>query len=192
MTLQVGDKLPNFSVLDENATRRLIYEVMRNRPSLIVWLRHSGCQFYAEVKKELESICKIPTGTLLQLVCIIPGTPDDAKDLISMNPGWIHCLADPYRSTFTQMGFGKTTFAKILFPTKKVKERRNQVAAKGCSMNWVKTLRPGNDVLQLPGAAIVTGDGIIHWMHVAEDTADLPSLSPMLERAQSYARTASG
>jgi len=187
--MQVGDKLPNFSLVDENATRRLIYEVMRNRPTLLVWLRHAGCQFFAEAKQELESISKIPTGTLLQLVVIVPGPAEEAKDLISLNPGWIHILADPYRSTYVQMGFGKTTFGKILFPSKKVKERQSQAAAKGCSINWMKSLRPGNDVLQLPGAAIVTGDGVIQWVYVAEDTADLPMISPMLERAQAYART---
>jgi hypothetical protein len=187
--MQVGDKIPNFSLLDENATRRLVYEVLRNRPALIVWLRHSGCQFYAEAKQEIERISKIPTGTLLQLVVIVLGTPDDAKELITMNPGWIHCLADPSKSTFVQMGFGRTTFAKILFPSKKVKERRKQAGAQGCSTNWVKTFRPGNDVLQLPGAAIVSAEGEIKWLHAAEDTADLPMITPMLERAQAYART---
>lgn len=95
------------------------------------------------------------------------------------------CIADPDKHSFHAMGFGDYNLLK-LFTDPALKKRRAENKAAGFSQNWGATKLA--DGAQLPGAAIIDGDGIVRWMYAGTHPGDLPPMSEMLEIARLHTK----
>jgi len=92
-----------------------------------------------------------------------------------------HCIADPTKQSYQAMGFPRTSWKEILFPTAGLRRRREEAKAAGCSVSLSGTFQKHSDVLQLPGAALIARGGKILWLHRGVHTGDLPSVDKLVE-----------
>jgi len=166
--LQPGDKMPDFEYSGADGDPRRLSDSWRDGPVWLLWMRHCGCVFFAEAMAELAA--SPPAG--IARVCILQADAAETARWCAQNAGCSTCVPDQKRETYAAIGLGHTTFGDILKPSESLKQRRNEAKTAGVKQNWLRTFAPGNDVLQLPGAALVDRDGTIRYIHRGTDTSD--------------------
>jgi hypothetical protein len=166
--LRTGDKMADFEYAGADGTPRRLSDSWREGPAWLLWMRHCGCVFFAEAMAELAG--SPPAG--VARVCILQADGPETARWCASNAGCSTCVPDPKRETFAAIGLGHTTFGDILKPSESLKQRRNEAKSAGVKQNWLRTFALGNDVLQLPGAALVDRDGTIRYIHRGADTSD--------------------
>jgi len=157
-----------FEYVDANGERHQLSEAWSKGPVWLLWMRHCGCVFFAEAMAELTNA----PPTDVARVCILQADAAETAKWCSGNAGCSSCVPDPKRETFAAIGLGHTTFGDIFKPSESLKQRRNEATTAGAKQNWLRTFAPGNDVLQLPGAALVDETGTIRHIHRGADTSD--------------------
>lgn len=94
------------------------------------------------------------------------------------------CIPDPLRESYRAMGLERTNWWEIIFASPEGRRRRAAAKAAGCSISIEGALQKHSDVLQLPGAALVSRDGRIRWLHRGSSPSDLPAPADLLTIAQ--------
>jgi hypothetical protein len=180
--VQVGDQAPalgaDFSWL------------WASGPAVIVWMRHFGCQFYPERLTELRDAQSRFHDVGVNIRCVVQGDKTEAKQFCGALGAESLCIADPLRRSYEMMGFERTSWAAILFPSPELKARRREVKAKGFKQDWGNTFRRNGDVLQLPGAALIDQKGVVRWIYRGTNTGDLPPVSTLISVAERAAALA--
>jgi len=181
--LQIGAPMPDFTYADRHGRERRLSEAWAAGPAWILWLRHCGCQFYQDAALDLGDASREFERRGLVRSCIVQGTPAEAAALCEGAGACEICVPDPERRTFSAAGLGRAQVGDVLFPSAQLKERRAQARARGAKQDWKRTFAPGNDALQLPGAALVDRSGTIRYLHVGTHTGDLPAAGDLLRIA---------
>jgi len=143
----------------------------KNKPTLMVWLRHFGCRFYQEARLLLPNLQKRLGDKGIDLICVVQGTKEEAEVFWPF-PG-IAYIPDPEKLSYKMVGLEKTSLLKILFPDRTLKRRRDEVSERGCSMDMKGTAAKSSDILQLPGLALIDPDRKIIWINRGKHTGDL-------------------
>lgn len=84
------------------------------------------------------------------------------------------------------MGFGRTSWKAMIFPSGDLKRRRAEAKQAGCSVSVQGSFQKHSDILQLPGAALMARGGRILWLHRGQHTGDLPSLAELIDVVKSH------
>jgi hypothetical protein len=176
--LGVNDRLPD-TLFGETAP-------FKNKPTLIVWLRHFGCRFYQEAKLKLPALQKRLGENGIDLACVVQGTKEEAGIFWPFPE--IGYILDPAKRSYKLIGLERTSFLKIFFPNRELKDRRAEVSTLGCSMDRKGTTSRSSDVLQLPGLALIDADKKILWVHKAKHTGDLDLSETLADRMGALAR----
>lgn len=117
----------------------------------------------------------------VRLACVVQGTAEEAGRFCGRHAMENHCIPDPTKQSYQAMGFGRTGWKEILFPSDDLRQRRREAKAAGCSVSLRGTFQKHSDVLQLPGAALIARGGKILWLHRGVHTGDLPSVGELLK-----------
>jgi hypothetical protein len=181
--LQVGAAMPDFGYSDASGRARRLSDAWAAGPAWILWLRHCGCQFYREAAIDLRETSAEFARRGLTRACVVQGTPEEAAALCEADEACENCVPDPERRSFETAGLGRARVSEVLFPSADLKARRSQARARGAKQDWKRTFAPGNDSLQLPGAALVDRSGTIRYVHAGTHTGDLPSAGELLRIA---------
>ena len=176
--LGVNDHLPE-TLFGETAP-------FRNKPTLLVWLRHFGCRFYQEAKLKLPALQERLGANGIDLVCIVQGTNEEAE--IFWPFPTIAYIPDPAKHSYKMIGLERTSLFRILFPNRDLKGRRAEVSKLGCSMDRRGTTAGSSDVLQLPGLALVDAARKILWIHRGKNTGDLDLSENLADRVGELVR----
>jgi peroxiredoxin len=124
----------------------------------------------------------------VRVVCVIQGTAEEGARFCGRH-GLPHaCIPDPEKESYRAMGFGRTSWRKMLAASKELKERRAEAKELGCGVSLAGTLKKNSDIMQLPGAALIDRGGRILWIHRGTHPADLPSADDLLRIAQDAMR----
>jgi hypothetical protein len=160
--------MPDFAYTGAGGEARNLSESWSSGPVWLLWMRHCGCVFFAEAMADLAS----SPPAAVPRVCILQADAAETAKWCAGNAGCSTCVPDPKHETFAAMGLGHATLGGILRPSESLKQRRGEAKAAGAKQNWLRTFAPGNDMLQLPGAALVGPDGTILYIHRGSDTSD--------------------
>jgi hypothetical protein len=116
--------------------------------------------------------------------CVVQGTAEEAARFCGRHGVEHVCIPDPARESYRAMGLERTSWWKILLPTARLRQSRAQAKAAGCGISLEGAFQKHSDILQLPGAALVGGDGKILWVHRGTSTEDLPAPQEILALVQ--------
>lgn len=154
--------------------------ILENEFTFIIWLRHFGCRFYQEAKLLLPYLNETLKENNITLTCVVQG---DEKEIEMFWPfDNIKVIGDPNKITYKKIGLERTNLFKILFPSKKLKERRKEVTEMGCSLNKDGMKSQSSDILQLPGALLIDKNKKIYYIHRGERTDDLDLSNKMIDK----------
>jgi hypothetical protein len=95
------------------------------------------------------------------------------------------CVHDETKASYKAMGFDDYNLLR-LFTDPALKQRRKENKAAGFSQNWGATKL--SDGAQLPGAAVIDGDGVVRWLYAGKHPGDLPPMREMLAAARETLR----
>lgn len=120
----------------------------------------------------------------VRLACVVQGTAEEAQRFCGRHGLAGRCIGDPRKQSYRAMGLRRTTWGKIIFASAELKKRRAEAQAAGCSNSLRGALQAHSDILQLPGAALISREGKILWLHRGEHTGDLPAADELLRIAR--------
>jgi alkyl-hydroperoxide reductase/thiol specific antioxidant family protein len=125
----------------------------------------------------------------IRVGCIVQGTAEEMARFCGRHGVASVCIPDPKRESYRAMGFERTDWWSIVFPTPEGRRRRAAAKAAGFPISLKGTIQKHTDVLQLPGAALVAQGGRIQWVHRGSAPSDLPSPKQLLKIAGEHLNT---
>ena len=117
----------------------------------------------------------------VRLAVIGMGTPEHARNFRDTQHVDLDLLVDPDRKAYKAAGTKKATFGELLGPKVVLKGARRGLAAR------VHQGRTIGHPAQLGGVMIVTPDGRVPYVHLADDASDNPPNSEVLDAARQAA-----
>lgn len=123
-----------------------------------------------------------------RVVAVGQGTGDEAAQICGGLGVPFACLGDPGRRAYRAFGLARAswwdvTLGPFVDDPKLAFDRIRRASLKGSRM-------PHSDVLQLPGVAIVDGEGVVAHLHRAAKTDDLPDAAAVLAQLDRLPRVA--
>ncbi|MBX5470138.1 MAG: AhpC/TSA family protein [Thermoleophilaceae bacterium] len=157
-------------------------DLWRDRPAVLVFLRHYGCTFCRAHAVQLHRDRDRFEAAGARLVAIGQGTPAHAREFLrSQKVEGLTLLVDPNRRTYEAAGTKVATFGELLGP---------RVVLKGVKRTLADGVRQGRIIghpAQLGGVLVVAPGGKVTYAYLSDDAGDLPPNEPVLEAAKAAA-----
>ena len=163
------DHQPDPAVLENTRTQDgvSLAELSRQRPQLVVFLRHSGCPFcrqaLADLKEKRQAIAAAGTG----LVLVHMQTDAEAAEFFAgygLND--VPRISDPERLLYREFDLQRGSLRQVAGPATWWRGLKAVVSGQGPG-------RPVGDVLQMPGAFLIHQGRILRaYRH--ESSSDRP------------------
>jgi peroxiredoxin len=171
-------ELKELVVKDEEGADVRLGDLWRDRPAVLVFLRHYGCTFCrANVVSFSRDREKFETAGV-RLAAIGHGTPDQAAWFRRKQKVKIALLVDPGRMSYEAAGAKLGVFSEILGA---------RVLARGVKRAIKSGVRPGRvrgEAAQLGGVLVVAPDGSVRYAYLSDDASDNPPTSEVLAAAR--------
>lgn len=120
----------------------------------------------------------------VRIGCVVQGTPEEAQRYCGR---WkaIACIPDPDRASYKAMGFPRGGLKDISYGAG-VTKATFQAMRKGFRGGLRGSLEKSSDWFQLPGAALISADGTLLWLHRGTHMGDLPDADALLAAADTH------
>ena len=144
-------------------------------PTLLVFLRHTGCIFcretVAEVRRRAEADPSFPP-----VIFFYEGTPDDGRAFFEHFYPSARAVADAPRTFYADFGVARGGLGQLLNPA---------VVACGIRATLHGHRQKGvtGDPFQMPGTFLVSGSRIL-WRHLARHAGDGPDLDEVAKQVR--------
>jgi hypothetical protein len=157
-----GDPAPTLSV-----------ELEPSSPSVVTFLRHTGCPFAEQTMRMLRGAAHSPTD--VQWVAVSHAPADATKRWCEAIGGCddVRVLSDPQREIYAAWGLGRTSLGHFL-------GRRSLAAVGGLARQGIRNRHPHGTRWQSAGAFALDPDRVVRWRHVPAHAGDLPDLNEAL------------
>ena len=173
---QVGEAAPTLEVVDDSGRRFALAELWRERPLVLVFIRHFGCPFCREQLLDMRDEQKRFRDAGGEAAVVAMGTPQQAAEFRRrMNLPFV-VLADAEQQLYRAFGVGRGTFAQIAGPAVWLS------GAKALLRGGVG--KPTGDVLQMSAAFVIDQHGIVRLAHRSVNSADNPTNDELIEKLQ--------
>jgi peroxiredoxin len=167
--------LKDIVLKDEQGKDVHLGELWRDRPAVLVLLRHYGCVFCRAQAVGLYRRRHDFEALGAHLVLIGQGTPEEARRFREMQTVDLPVLVDSDRRSYSAAGAKIATIGEIYRPG---------LVFRGLIRTLASRLRLGSIVVapgkiqqhpaQLGGVLVVAPDGSIRYAHMSEDAGDVP------------------
>jgi hypothetical protein len=162
-TPQPGDRAPSLPVA-----------LGDGRPTVVAFLRHTGCPF-AELTMQMlrEAAVRSPDTQWIA----ISHAPAGATDLWCRAVGGadgVRVASDPSRRTYAAWGLGRTSLGHFL-------GRRSLGAVASLARRGIHNRHPHGTRWQSAGTFVLDDHAIVRWLHLPAHAADLPDLDSALD-----------
>jgi peroxiredoxin len=160
-------------------------EIWRERPAVLVFLRHWGCVFCRHLAVQLHRSRNEFDEAGVVLAAIGHGTPEQAAAFRRAQGVEIPLLVDTDRRTYELAGAKVATLRELLAP---------RVVARGAKHTLLSRLRLGSIAVhqgkiighaaQLGGVLVIAPDGSVRYAHLSQDAGDDPPTREVLSAAK--------
>ena len=145
-------------------------QLLGGQPALIILTRHMDCPY-----------CEVYVGRVLtahddlgRVIVVGHGTPDELSTHHADLPREVVLVADPEQALYRAFQPRRLTRASQL----RIRLRSIPIGIRH-ALRGGRIVRPGQDLLQLGGDAIVEPDGTIRWVHLSQRADDRPSIDEL-------------
>ncbi len=111
---QIGDPAPDIELSDTSGRSRRLSGFWRERPALILFLRHFGCSCLAERREKLREEIPAYEEEGAQVVAVCQGEPERTAAVAERRGYPFPLLCDPDRRAYTLYGLLEGTAPQIL------------------------------------------------------------------------------
>jgi len=162
-------------ILDADGASFRVGDLWRERPAVIVWLRHFGCVYCREQVKELSAVEPALEAAGIRLVFIGNGTPRAARWFRDKHAAGETVLTDPELVTYRIIGTRRGVTSTLGPHTWKHAIR---ALRRGARQGRVR----GHPFEQ--GAVLVIDRrGTVHYRHVSRSAGDHPEAGDVVDAA---------
>jgi hypothetical protein len=156
------------------STGESLADASRERPLVLVFLRHFGCTFTRQILRGLQDLEQQAKQQNASLVLVHMLQSGEEIDYLGHNSD-IPRIADPRCELYRSFGLGKGGFLELFGP--QVWWRGMISVFKGCGVGHL-----AGDGLQMPGAFVFQNERIVS-SQPAHSAADLPDLAALFDHA---------
>ena len=176
---QVGDAAPDLALPDSNGHVRQLSDFWRERPALVLLLRHFGCSCLTARWERLQKEIPAYEAAGTSVVAIVQAEPERTHAVAQRRGYSFPILCDPDRVAYERYGVLEGLPAQILhnFPWKpndRVAGEHMLAARRGTERALV------DDPWQLPAEFLVWTDGRLGHVHRGQYCEDFPPQTVLL------------
>ncbi len=172
--LQVGDLVPDVTLLDEEGYEIALADLWQRGPIVLTLLRHFGCVFCRAWLKALQQHMDAFEDAGIQVVGIGIGVPKHAERVCGKKAPSVMCLSDATIGTHVAFGLGHASLGQLLDPRMMVAGAKAVLAG---NMQGI----PTGDTRMMPGTFIVDREGIIQYAFYSDHPGAHPPIADLVE-----------
>jgi hypothetical protein len=145
-------------------------ELRSGRPTVVAFLRHTGCPFAEATLHELRDAAETAPET--DWVAITHANSTATKRWLDAvgGPGGVRVASDPSRGSYARWGLGTTSLGHFL-------GRRSLRGVARLARRGIRNRHPAGTRWQSAGTFAIDRHGIVRWSHTPEHAGDLPDLA---------------
>ncbi len=172
----LGEPAPDVTLTAAGKSEPLLLSSLwKERPAVLVFLRHLGCMFCREHTAQLQE--SLPLFQELEVrIALINFESEEATQKFcsarNLNEPFL-CLSDTERNAYRAYNLSRITATELFAPH--VWARGFQAALHGHLASI-----PKGDPFQMPGVFVVDTAGILRYAYRSRDAADNPPNEPIL------------
>lgn len=180
---QAGDPAPDLALPDTDGRVRQLSEFWKERPALVLFLRHFGCSCLRERVESLQEALPDLGDAGAAVVTIVQGESERTRAVAERRGYAFPILCDPERLAYTRYGVLEGTPAQILhdFPWKP-NDRDGGELLRGPRRGTERAVV--DDPWQLPAEFLIGTNGRIVYAHRAQFCEDFPPKTVLLGAIQ--------
>ena len=156
-------------------------DLWSERPAVLVFVRHFGCQMAVEIHAKRHKFEKAD----VEVAVIGHGTPAHARDFLNLQNVDFRLLVDPDRKIYELAGAKVATLNELIGPRQ---------IMRGLKATVMSRLKQGSIAVhqgriighaaQLGGVLVVAPDGSVRYAHLSEESGDNPPVREVLAAAR--------
>ena len=176
-----GAELRDVVVQDPEGSEVRFGELWRDRPAVLVFLRHYGCVFCRAHAVQLHHARNRFEEAGARLAVIGQGTPEQAKEFRRAQSIDLPVYSDPERQAYEAAGAKVATFSELV---------NARTVARGIGHTVTSRIRQGSIAVhqgrlvdhpaQLGGVLVIAPDDSVRYAHLSEDASDNPPVDEIL------------
>lgn len=180
----LGHTAPDTALTDSAGRARRLSDFWRDRPTILLFLRHFGCLFCRGPVVEMERHHEAVLGRGARLVAIGQGTSSEVERFCRRFGATFTCLGDPERRSYRAFGLSRAGLrATLLDPFRAGPFWGIHLSLRGAFLK-------ASDWFQMPGLAVIDQHGVIRYLHRSRHAGDLPPAAAVLAALDEIAGTA--
>lgn len=167
-----------------NALKQLVLEAeggpvnlasyWQRQPLVVVLLRHLGCPVCREQLHLSADMAAEIRSAGADLLAVVHGSGQQAAALAREQAVDFPVLGDPEQDLYRLLGMKRGSLYEV---TLRPILRQPLIGLR----RLFRARRPGPDIRQLGGAAIIDSAGVLRWCYRAEDSGDIPTNKQVLD-----------
>jgi len=165
MKLKYGDAAPTFEAEDANGHIWQIPDDFKNKPFILVFLRHLGCPLCMRRLDELKAEYSRFKGMGAELMVITQSTQERVRKYSAKKSIPYPLIGDKEKKIYSLFGVRSGGLGALLAP------RVLKESAKATLKGYFHGPLEGDELL-VPAEFIIGGDGKIAWAHYGSDISD--------------------
>lgn len=160
-------------------------DLWKERPAVLVFLRHFGCVFCRQLAADFFSHRHQFEEADVELAAIGFGTPEEAREFLSRQNVDLRLLVDPDRKVYELAGAKVATLNEVIGPRQ---------IWRGLVATITSRLKQGSIVVhqgrilghaaQLGGVLLIAPDGSVRYAYLSEESGDNPPAREVLAAAR--------
>jgi peroxiredoxin len=161
------------TLLDTAGRTVALESLWRERPAMLVFVRHFGCLFCREQVAEVRSHAAAFVAAGVDVVVVGNGSVAEAAAFATEHAGSLRVLTDPTREAYCAFGMqrGWRTAANVGTVSRAVR-----ALAKG----YRQAARPQGDPFQQGGVLIFEAGGRERWRFISKEAGEHPPIEAVL------------
>jgi hypothetical protein len=147
-------------------------ELQPGRPTVVAFLRHTGCPFAEATLHELRDAAGSNPASDVEWIAVSHADrPATDRWLTAVGgPGRVRIVSDPSRESYARWGLATTSLSHFL-------GRRSLGAVAQLARAGIRNRHPTGTRWQSAGTFAVDRDGVVRWRHLPEHAGDLPDVT---------------
>lgn len=144
--------------------------LVRGRPAVVAFLRHTGCPFAEATARALREAAAAAPGSDWVAVSHAPAVATARWVDDIGGAGRVRVLIDQERLTYATWGLGRSSLAHFM-------GRRSLGEVTRLARQGIRNRHPDGTRWQRAGTFAIDARGVVRWRHLPEHAGDLPPLA---------------
>jgi hypothetical protein len=157
--------------------RELPVPLLRGRPAIVAFLRHTGCPFAERTMQTLRDEAVRAPEVQWIAISHAPAAQTERWCEAIGGAGAVLVASDPSRRSYAAWGLGRTDLGHFM-------GRRSLAGVTDLARKGIRNRHPAGTRWQSAGTFALDREGIVRWRSAPAHAADLPNLDAALRAIQ--------